>query len=59
MNAKDQLVVTAIRILAAEAIEKAKSGHPGTPIGSAPAAYALWKTMKHNPANPKWPARDP
>ena len=58
MNAKDQFVVTAIRILAAEAIEKARSGHPGTPIGSAPAAYALWKTMKHNPANPKWPARD-
>ncbi len=50
--------ITAIRILAAEAIQKAKSGHPGMVIGSAPAAYTLWKEMKHNPKNPHWVARD-
>lgn len=50
--------ITAIRVLAAEAIQKAKSGHPGMVIGSAPAAYTLWKEMKHNPKNPSWVARD-
>ena len=51
--------VNSIRVLAAEAIEKAKSGHPGLPLGSAPMAYELWsKHMKINPANPNWADRD-
>ncbi len=54
----DRKAITAIRILAAEAVQKANSGHPGLPIGAAPMAYTLWKQMKHNPANPKWQARD-
>jgi transketolase len=42
-----------------EAVQKANSGHPGMPMGMAPAAYVLWtKHMKHNPANPKWHGRD-
>ena len=54
-----QLVVNAIRILAAEGVQKANSGHPGMPMGAAPAAYAVWgKQMKHNPADPKWFDRD-
>lgn len=54
----EKKAITAIRILAAEAIQKANSGHPGMVIGSAPAAYTVWKTMKHNPKDPTWPARD-
>lgn len=51
--------VNAIRVLAVDAIQKAKSGHPGLPLGAAPAAYALWANqMKHNPANPDWLNRD-
>jgi len=51
--------VNAIRVLAADAVQKAKSGHPGLPLGSAAVAYELWaKEMKHNPANPDWPNRD-
>ena len=59
MNQIDQKSANAIRVLAADAIQKAKSGHPGLPLGSADAAYALWaKEMKHNPANPDWANRD-
>ena len=58
MNTIDTMAVKSIRFLAADAIEKSKSGHPGLPIGSAPMAYALWKQMKHNPANPSWQGRD-
>ena len=54
----ERKAITSIRILAAETIQKANSGHPGLAIGSAPVAYALWKQMKHNPKNPKWEARD-
>ena len=55
----DRLCTNAIRILAAEGVQKAKSGHPGMPMGTADMAYALWaKQMKHNPADPKWPDRD-
>ena len=55
----DELTVNAIRVLSAESIQKAKSGHPGLPLGSAGAAYAVWaKNMKHNSADPKWPDRD-
>ncbi len=56
---RETMVVNAIRILTAEGVQKAKSGHPGMPMGSAPAAYAIWgKQMKHNPADPKWINRD-
>ena len=59
MGKNDQLVVNAIRILSAEAVQKAKSGHPGMPMGAAAMAYAVWgKGMKHNPHNPQWPDRD-
>ncbi len=59
MSKIDSLAVNAIRILSAEGVQKANSGHPGMPMGAAPMAYALWaKQMKHNPSNPKWPDRD-
>ena len=55
----DEQCIQTIRFLSAEAVQKAKSGHPGMPIGMAPAAYILWtKYMKYNPANPKWHNRD-
>jgi transketolase len=51
--------IDTIRFLATDAIEKAKSGHPGMPLGAAPAAFTLWtKHLKHNPKNPHWPDRD-
>ena len=51
--------VNAIRILAADSVQKANSGHPGLPLGSAAMAYELWANhMNHNPANPKWVNRD-
>lgn len=59
MNNIDVLSVNSIRALSADAIEKAKSGHPGLPLGSAAAAYELWAHhMNHNPLNPKWINRD-
>ena len=59
MNNIDVKSVNSIRVLAADAIQKANSGHPGLPLGAAPAAYELWsKHMKHNPANPDWVNRD-
>jgi len=55
----DELCIQTVRFLSAEAVQKANSGHPGMPMGMAPAAYVLWtKYMKHNPANPKWHNRD-
>lgn len=55
----DELCVNTIRFLAMEGVQKAKSGHPGMPIGMAPAAYTLWtRHMKFNPANPLWHNRD-
>lgn len=54
-----QLSINTIRILSAEAVQKAKSGHPGTPMGAAPMAFELWSEhMRHNPANPDWQDRD-
>ena len=59
MSNIDTLSVNAIRVLSADAIQKAKSGHPGLPLGAAPMAYELWtRHMKHNPANPEWKDRD-
>lgn len=59
MNNIDIKSVNSIRVLSADAIQKANSGHPGLPLGAAPAAYELWaKHMKHNPANPNWVNRD-
>ncbi len=58
MQKIDQSVITTIRILAAEAVQKANSGHPGLPIGAAPMAYAIWKQMRHDPSDPQWPGRD-
>lgn len=53
------LAVNTIRVLCAESIEKAKSGHPGLPLGSAPIAYTLFsKFLKFNPSNPKFDNRD-
>lgn len=55
----EQLAVNTIRTLAIDAIEKAKSGHPGMPMGMAPAGHVLWsKVMNHNPTNPSWFNRD-
>lgn len=59
MNNIDTLSVNAIRVLSADAIQKANSGHPGLPLGCAPAAYELWMNhMNHNPADPEWANRD-
>lgn len=59
MNKLDTLTINTLRFLSAEAIQKAKSGHPGLPMGAAPAAYTLWaKALKANPANPAWENRD-
>ncbi len=55
----DERCINTIRFLAADAIEKAKSGHPGMPMGAAAAAYILWtRHLKHNPADPLWADRD-
>ncbi|MBN1662792.1 MAG: transketolase [Deltaproteobacteria bacterium] len=55
----EQRCINTIRFLAADAVEKAKSGHPGMPMGAAAMAYVLWRRhVKHNPANPLWIDRD-
>lgn len=52
-------MANAIRMLSVDAVEKAKSGHPGAPMGMADIAEVLWnRHLKHNPANPHWPDRD-
>lgn len=59
MKNLETMSVNAIRVLSADAIQKANSGHPGLPLGSAPMAYELWAHhMNHNPKNPKWDNRD-
>lgn len=50
--------ISAIRVLSADTVQKANSGHPGMPIGAAPAAYAIWSDMRHDPKHPNWPSRD-
>jgi len=55
----EQLCINSIRFLAVDAVEKAKSGHPGLPMGAAPMAFVLWdQFMRFNPKNPKWFNRD-
>ena len=55
----DELSIDTLRLLAVDAVERAKSGHPGAPLGCAPIAYLLFhKLMKHNPAHSKWADRD-
>lgn len=55
----DELSINTIRTLSLDAVQKANSGHPGLPLGMAPAAYVLWtKFLRHNPKNPKWFNRD-
>jgi len=57
--ALDKECINTIRFLAVDAVQKAKSGHPGTPMGAATMAYTLWdRFLKHNPRNPHWPNRD-
>ncbi len=59
IDSRDDLCVNTIRFLAVDAVQQAKSGHPGAPMGAAPAAFALWdRVLKHNPSDPKWPDRD-
>ena len=55
MSELDQLSINTLRFLAVDAVEKAKSGHPGAPLGDSPIAYLLFhKYMRHNPRNSQW-----
>ncbi len=55
----DELCIQTIRFLSIDAVQKANSGHPGMPMGMAPAAFVLWdRHLRHNPANPQWHNRD-
>src|SRR4051812_55262 len=55
----DKLCIDTIRTLSMDAVQKANSGHPGTPMALAPVAYVLYtRLMRHNPADPDWPDRD-
>ena len=55
----DQLCITALRTLSMDAVQKAQSGHPGTPMGAAPTAYCLWQRfLIYDPKQPEWPNRD-
>ncbi|MFO8098726.1 MAG: transketolase [Salinibacter sp.] len=55
----EQQAINAIRVLSADAVERAESGHPGAPMGLAPVAYVLWQRhLRHSPSNPEWPDRD-
>jgi transketolase len=55
----DYLCINTLRFLAVDAVERAQSGHPGLPLGSASIAYVIWdRFLKHNPQNPTWPDRD-
>ncbi|MBI4915146.1 MAG: transketolase [Acidobacteria bacterium] len=58
-DAMDRRAVTAIRVLAIDQVEQARSGHPGLPLGATPMAYVLWsRFLRHDPADPVWPDRD-
>ncbi len=59
MSDLDQKCINTIRMLSADAVQKANSGHPGLPMGAASMAYVLWtRFLKHNPHDPKWINRD-
>jgi transketolase len=59
MKSLNDLCINTIRMLSADSVEKANSGHPGMPMGAATLAYVLWAGfLKHNPGNPNWPDRD-
>ncbi len=59
MESIEQSGINTVRVLSADAVQKAKSGHPGTPMGQAPIGDVLWsKVMNYNPQDPKWPNRD-
>jgi len=59
MEKIDELCINTLRMLSVDCVEKARSGHPGMPMGSAPMAYVLWtRFLRHNPKNPKWINRD-
>jgi transketolase len=63
MQTKDQnlaqLAINTVRVLSADAVQKANSGHPGMPMGAAPMGHVLWsEAMNYNPQNPEWPNRD-
>src|SRR6185436_12504513 len=54
-----QTAINTVRVLAADAVQKANSGHPGMPMGAAPMGHVLWsEAMRYNPRDPKWPNRD-
>jgi len=58
-SAMEQLAVNTIRTLSIDGVQKANSGHPGTPLGAAPTAYAVWQhALRYDPQNPWWPNRD-
>src|SRR3954462_8548430 len=55
----EAVAINTIRTLAMDAVDAAKSGHPGTPMALAPAAYTLWdEFLRYDPADPSWPGRD-
>src|SRR5882762_7492813 len=55
----DQLCINTIRTLSIDAVQKARSGHPGTPMGLAPVVYTLWQNfLRFDPEDPIWPNRD-
>lgn len=55
----EQLCIDTVRVLSADAVQKANSGHPGMPMGAAPMGHVLWsKHMRYNPKDPHWPNRD-
>jgi transketolase len=59
MTPIQSLAINTIRMLSADAVQAARSGHPGMPMGAAPMAYVLWtRFLRHNPKNPRWPNRD-
>ncbi|HRQ51822.1 MAG TPA: transketolase, partial [Agriterribacter sp.] len=59
MDSIEQAAINTVRVLSADAVQKANSGHPGTPMALAPAGHVLWtKIMQYNPQNPEWANRD-
>ncbi|MEO9022326.1 MAG: transketolase [Ginsengibacter sp.] len=59
MESEEQLGINTVRVLSADAVQKANSGHPGTPMGLAPIGHVLWtKVMNYNPHSPEWSNRD-